>query len=207
MSFGWVSETDSLLRTALYQKSDSGPSGFTRIAGETNISMAATIPGRDGSADKEIVLPILKGQTPPEVEALMRTDHETKVGVWMPCGLKVDPWPFYGVIHNEYYVPRDATSHYYFQCGWKRCNSEAEREEWVEGELGRVRWQVPVVEDFTVQDAEAREGIAKFYNDEDGWEQEQLARADIELLMWRVFAGDTCRGVQSAEHAKGLFRR
>ncbi|MCZ6771484.1 MAG: ring-hydroxylating oxygenase subunit alpha, partial [Proteobacteria bacterium] len=114
---------------------------------------------------------------------------------------------FPGVIHNEYYVPRDATSHYYFQCGWKVCETDEEREEWIDGELGRVRWKVPVVEDFTVQDAEAREGIAKFYNEEDGWEQEQLARADIELLMWRVFAGDTCRGVQTVDHTKGLFQR
>ena len=47
----------------------------------------------------------------------------------------------------------------------------------------------------------------KFYNEEDGWEQEQLARADIELLMWRVFAGDTARGVQTIEHTKGLIKR
>ena len=207
MSFGWVSETESLLKATVYQKGDAGPRGFTRFAGETTISMSATIPGRNGDADKEVVLPILKGQTPPEVEALMRDTQETKVGLWMPCGLKVDPWPFPGVIHNEYYVPRDATSHHYFQCGWKVCETDEEREEWTDGELGRVRWKVPVVEDFTVQDAEAREGIAKFYNEEDGWEQEQLARADIELLMWRVFAGDTCRGVQTIEHTKGLFKR
>ena len=207
MSFGWVSETDSLLKTALYQKSDTGPCGFTRIASETNISMTSQIPGRNGGPAKDVVLPILKGQTEAEVEVLMGADQECKVGLWMPCGLKVDPWPFAGVIHNEYYVPRDATSHYYFQCGWKACETDEEREEWIEGEQGRVRWHVPVVEDFTCQDAEAREGIAKFYNEEDGWEQEQLARADIELLMWRVFAGDTCRGIQTLEHTKGMFKR
>ena len=207
MSFGWVSETDSLLKTALYQKSDAGPCGFTRLASETNISMTAQIPGRDGGPAKDVVLPILKGQTEAEVAALMSADMECRVGLWMPCGLKVDPWPFAGVIHNEYYVPRDATSHYYVQCGWKACETDEEREEWIEGEQGRVRWHVPVVEDFTCQDAEAREGIAKFYNEEDGWEQEQLARADIELLMWRVFAGDTCRGIQTLAHTKGMFKR
>ena len=207
MSFGWVSETDSLLKTALYQKSEAGPCGFTRIAGETNISMTSRIPGRDGGPAKDVVLPILQGQTEPEVAVLMAADQQCQVGLWMPCGLKVDPWPFPGVIHNEYYVPRDATSHYYVQCGWKVCETDEEREQWIEGEQGRVRWHVPVVEDFTVQDAEAREGIAKFYNEEDGWEQEQLARADIELLMWRVFAGDTCRGIQTPAHTKGMFKR
>ena len=207
MSFGWVSETDSLLKTALYQKSEAGPCGFTRIAGETNISMTSRIPGRDGGPAKDVVLPILQGQTEPEVAVLMAADQQCQVGLWMPCGLKVDPWPFPGVIHNEYYVPRDATSHYYVQCGWKVCETDEEREQWTEGEQGRVRWHVPVVEDFTVQDAEAREGIAKFYNEEDGWEQEQLARADIELLMWRVFAGDTCRGIQTPAHTKGMFKR
>ena len=108
----------------------------------------------------------------------------------MPCGLKVNPWPFPGVVHNEYYVPRDANSHYYFQCGWKRVENEEQAQEWAEGDLGQVRWKVPVVDDFTVQDAEAREFIHEFYASEDGWNQEQTARFDIELLMWRVFAGE-----------------
>ena len=69
------------------------------------------------------------------------------------------------------------------------------------------RWKIPVVDDFTIQDAEAREHIHEFYASEDGWNQEQTARFDIELLMWRVFAGEHCRGIQEQRHTKGHFKR
>jgi len=103
-------------------------------------------------------------------------------------------------------VPIDENSHYYFQCGWRRVSSEQERKDW-EGTLGHFNWRVPVVEGFTRQDAEAREGIAKFYAEENGWQNEIIAAYDIELIMWRIFASDNCRGIQKREHALGQFRR
>lgn len=207
MTFGWTSKKEALLETALYQDGGPGPSGFTRIAAETNMAMAATIPGRNGEPGKEIVLPIAAGQTQEEIDMLGASNYATKVGAWLPCSLTVDPWPFPGVVHNEYYVPRDANSHYYFQCGWTRVTSEQQAEDWANGRLGQVRWKVPVADDFTVQDAEAREGIAKYYAEEDGWQQEQPAAFDIELLMWRVFAGENARGIQQERHTRGLFKR
>ena len=207
MTYGWVSKKENLLETSLYQKIENGPKGFTRIASETSMAMGATIPGRNGEPDTEIVLPIAAGQTPEEIELLGKSNYTTTVGAWLPCGLLVDPWPFPGVMHNEYYVPRDENSHYYFQCGWTRVKDAEEAEQWANGDLGQVRWKVPVADDFTVQDAEAREGIAKFYFEEDGWQQEQPALFDIELLMWRVFAGENARGIQEKRHTKGLFKR
>lgn len=207
MSFGWVSKKDALLKTSLYEADKTNPKGFTRIASETSMSMSATIPARKGKPDHEVVLPIAAGMTDQEIQRMGEVIYHTTVGLWMPCGLKVDPWPFPGVVHNEYYVPRDENSHYYFQCGWKKVANEVERKEWAEGETGQVRWKIPVVDDFTVDDAMAREGIAKFYYEEGGWDQEQLSRSDIELLMWRVFAGDQCRGVQKKQHALGHFKR
>ena len=142
-----------------------------------------------------------------QLAELSKTILNTHVSAWLPCSLKVDPWPFPNSVQNEYYVPRDANSHYYFQCGWSRVKSEAERDDWENGELGQVRWKVPTQEDFTRQDAEAREGIAKFYDQEGGWDQEQPAMFDIELLMWRVFAGENARGIQKHEHTLGHFKR
>ncbi|MFT4581592.1 MAG: carbazole 1,9a-dioxygenase terminal dioxygenase component [Gammaproteobacteria bacterium] len=207
MTFGWTSKKEALLETCLYESGGNGPRGFTRIAAETNMAMSATIPGRNGDPGTEVVLPIAAGQTQAEIEMLGASNYATKVGAWLPCGLTVDPWPFPGVVHNEYYVPRDADSHYYFQCGWAKVSSPEQAEQWANGQLGQVRWKGPVVDDFTVQDAEAREGIAKFYAEEDGWQQEQIAAFDIELLMWRVFAGDNCRGIQQQSHTQGLFKR
>ena len=207
MTFGWVSKKEAVLETSIYELIDNGPKGFTRLASETSMSMSANIPGRNGASDTEVILPIAKGQSPEELALLGQHVPTTEVGEWLPCGLKVDPWPFPGVVHNEYYVPRDANSHYYFQCGWKRVENEEQAQEWVEGDLGQVRWKVPVVDDFTIQDAEAREYIHEFYASEDGWNQEQTARFDIELLMWRVFAGEHCRGIQEEKHTKGHFKR
>lgn len=207
MTYGWTSKKEALLETALYQRDGEGPSGFTRIASETNMAMGATIPGRNGEPATDIVLPIAAGQTPEEIKMLGASNYATKVGAWLPCALTVDPWPFPGVVHNEYYVPRDANSHYYFQCGWSRVESEQQAEDWANGQMGQVRWKVPVADDFTVQDAEAREGIAKYYAEEDGWQQEQPAAFDIELLMWRVFAGENARGIQQERHTRGLFKR
>lgn len=207
MTFGWTSTQESLLKTCHYETSGTGPSGFTRVASETSMSVDATIPGRNGSPSKKVVLPIAGGQTQSEIEMFGAMDFATKVGAWLPCALTVDPWPFPGIIHNEYYVPRDANSHYYFQCGWTKVDNEETADEWTNGQLGQVRWKIPVAEDFTVQDAEAREGIEKFYANEDGWKQEQIAAFDIELLMWRVFAGENCRGIQQADHTRGLFKR
>lgn len=207
MTYGWTSKKEALLQTALYQRGGTGPGGFTRIASETSMAMGATIPGRNGEPATDIVLPIAAGQTPEEIELLGASNYATKVGAWLPCSLTVDPWPFPGVVHNEYYVPRDANSHYYFQCGWSRVKSEQQAEDWANGQMGQVRWKVPVADDFTVQDAEAREGIAKYYAEEDGWQQEQPAAFDIELLMWRVFAGENARGIQQERHTRGLFKR
>ncbi len=207
MTYGWTSKKEALLETALYQHAGSGPAGFTRIASETNMAMGATIPGRNGEPATEIVLPIAAGQTPEEIELLGASNYATKVGAWLPCALTVDPWPFPGVVHNEYYVPRDANSHYYFQCGWSRVGNEQQAEDWANGQMGQVRWKIPVTDDFTVQDAEAREGIAKYYAEEDGWQQEQPAAFDIELLMWRVFAGENARGIQQERHTRGMFKR
>ena len=207
MTFGWVSKKEAVLETSIYELKENGPKGFTRLASETTMSMTARIPGRNGGADKDVILPIAAAQTPSEMELLGQHVPTTEVGEWLPCGLKVDPWPFPGVIHNEYYVPRDADSHYYFQCGWRNVENEEQAQEWAEGDLGQVRWKVPVVDDFTVQDAEAREYIHEFYASEDGWNQEQTARFDIELLMWRVFAGEHCRGIQEERHTKGHFKR
>ena len=125
----------------------------------------------------------------------------------MPCSLKVDPWPFPGVVHNEYYVPRDKNSHYYFQCGWFRSKDEKLREDWTNGDFGQVRWKIPVVDDFTVDDAKAREATNEFYAREDGWLNERSAAFDVELLMWRTFCSDHARGIQKPEHTRGQFAR
>lgn len=203
-SFGVVSTAKDLKETTDYEVRQDGPRGFTRHSAKAAIRFDATIPARGTEPATTITLPLAVGMSD-EAKAAHEV-YKIDVGLWMPCGLIVNPFPGPGCIHNEYYVPIDENSHYYFQCGWRRVSSEQERKDW-EGTLGHFNWRVPVVEGFTRQDAEAREGIAKFYAEENGWQNEIIAAYDIELIMWRIFASDNCRGIQKREHALGQFRR
>lgn len=206
-AFGFASSPTSILETTSYVCPADGPRGFTRDQEKTEPRFTATIPANARRGAVDVTLPLAFDKDEAEIRQLGELNYTTKVGLWLPCGLKVDPWPYAGIMHNEYYVPRDATSHYYIQCGWRRVSSDAEREAWESGELGRVRWEVPVVEGFTRADAFAREGTAKFYAAENGWQNERLNQPDVELVMWRIFASEHARGVQRAAHARGEFRR
>ena len=124
----------------------------------------------------------------------------------MPCMLKVDPWPADPAIHFESYVPRDSTSHTYFQFGVLKTNDKAEADEWM-NRRAHEEWEIPTVEDFTIDDAFARKELQKFYSEEDGWKRERLYRPDIELTMWRKFVTKHARGVQTTDHTKGFFSR
>lgn len=205
MSFGWVSNKESVLRTTEYFDSDDGPKGFTRKAAETNIVQEATIPMRDGSV-VEVILPAAEGKTKAELDEIAEYAHSCEVGLWMPCMLKVDPWPEKPSIHFEAYVPRDAESHTYFQFGVLKTRDPKAAEEWMGGRAQR-EWEEPTVEDFTIDDAFARKQLQKFYSEEDGWRRERLYRPDIELTMWRKFVTKHARGVQTRDHARGFFPR
>lgn len=208
MTFGWVPNTAVIEESNLYQMGEGAPNGFTRLASKADVtSTSAIIPGRNGGEDHEVILPVVRGHTAEERAAMAENGYHGTVGAWMPCSLKVDPWPFPGVVHNEYYVPRDENSHYYFQCGWFRTKDEKLREDWANGEFGQMRWKIPVVDEFTIDDAHAREATHEFYAREGGWHNERAAPFDIELLMWRTFCSDRARGIQRPEHIRGEFPR
>lgn len=205
MTFGWVSTRTGLLNTVHYETADGGPKGFTRYAHETKWDFEADIPLDDGTKQK-IVLPLAKGKTKDELAAITAGIHKTTVGLWLPCGLKVHYFPRPPVVHYEFYVPKDDKTHTYFQFGVIHTEDEKESREWLETD-GYFLHDVPVKEDFTTEDAFARSAMMKFYTEEDGWYRERLYRPDIELTMWRKFVTEHARGVQTAEHARGLFAR
>ena len=205
MSFGWVSNQESVLRTTEYIDAEDGPKGFTRKASETNIVQEARIPMRDGSF-VEVILPAAAGKSKEELDEIAAYAHSCEVGLWMPCMLKVEPWPAEPCIHYESYVPRDATSHTYFQFGVMKTDRDDEARDWLERRAA-LEWEKPTVQDFTVDDAFARKQLQKFYGEEDGWLRERLYRPDIELTMWRKFVTKHARGVQTPDHARGYFPR
>ncbi len=139
-----------------------------------------------------VTVPGAQGKSPEELRMLANTDIARSVGLWLPCGLRVVGFPQPDISHYEWYVPKDENTHTYFQCGAKFVNSDEAREAWILNE-GHDAWEIPVVQGFTTEDRFAREGLQKFYGDEDGWHRQwasALSRAC--LARFQPPSGNRC---------------
>jgi carbazole 1,9a-dioxygenase terminal dioxygenase component len=207
ITFGLVVSKGKLHEVTKYEVHEPGPKGFTRWMSATEMIMEANIPGKDGTVTK-VTLPGAKGKSSEELKAMVESLGTLEVGLWLPAGLKVFPAPAppSHVYHYEFYVPKDEKTHIYFQFGGKRVKSPDEYQAWAQ-EDGHYEWEVKDPQGFTPEDAFAREGLEKFYAEEDGWYRERLYRPDVEITMWRKFASEHARGIQTREHTKGMFSR
>lgn len=199
--FGWVTSREDVAKTTTYTVNEPGPKGFTRTIANTEMPFEAVIPAKGKRAPVTVRTPLAEGKTDAQLAAATAHTDIGGVGLWLPCGLKVDSWPYHGVWHVEFYVPKDAKTHTYFQFGCKRVANEAERKDWFD--RGRHEMWEAIPNAFTQEDAFARKEMEKFYAEEDGWHQERLFRPDVELTMWRRFASEHARGVQTRAHAQG----
>ncbi|MGH7089398.1 MAG: Rieske 2Fe-2S domain-containing protein [Stellaceae bacterium] len=129
------------------------------------------------------------------------TDNVTDTSLWLPCGLKVDPFPDTDMMQFEWYVPRDEASHHYIVTWGRRVKDEAEAERFYR-EVDAV-WKDLVVHKFNNEDVIAREAMERFYADEDGWNLEYLFRPDLILTEWRKLASKHNRGIQRRLGARG----
>src|ERR1051325_4205431 len=118
----------------------------------------------------------------------------TDTSLWLPCGLKVDPFPRPGPLPYEWYVPQDEQSHHYIVTWGQRAEDEPQREQFFR-EMD-VIWKDLVVHKFNNEDVIAREAMEHFYADEDGWNREQLYRPDVVIAEWRRLASRHKRGIQ-----------
>jgi carbazole 1,9a-dioxygenase terminal dioxygenase component len=117
-----------------------------------------------------------------------------EVSIWMPAGLKVDPFPAPDLIHFEWYVPVDERTHRYVITWGRRVHGAEERDRFEE-EVRSV-WRDRVTTQFNNDDVFAREGMAEFYSDEDGWYRERLFGPDVVITQWRKLVSRCARGVQ-----------
>ena len=208
MSLGWVPDLKHLADVLNYSAPEDGPKGFQRSGADTDMSFEAEIPNKDNTGSTNYTVPMARGMSEEQLHTLQNSDFEVEVGLWLPCGTRITPWPNPGVTTGEFFVPRDANSHYYVQYGSKKVKSEEERKAWESGEMGIPLWKTPNVDGFTKEDILAREALAKFYDEESGWDRETLMGCDLELLMWRRFASQHARGpVQQEKHTQGRFRK
>jgi carbazole 1,9a-dioxygenase terminal dioxygenase component len=118
----------------------------------------------------------------------------TDTSLWLPCGLKVDPFPEIDTIQFEWYVPRDEHSHHYIVTWGKRVKSDVDRDQFYR-EFDAVVREL-VVDKFNNEDVIAREAMERFYTEEDGWNRERLFRPDVILTEWRKLASKHNRGIQ-----------
>lgn len=203
--FGWVTSREDVAKTTTYTVNEPGPKGFTRTAANTLMPFEAVIPAKGNRGPVTVRPPLAEGKSEAQLAAAVSHADYGGVGLWLPCGLKVDSWPYHNVWHVEFYVPKDERTHIYFQFGCKRVANEEERRLWLERDCHETWEAIPLA--FTTEDAFARSHMEKFYAEEDGWHRERLFRPDIELTMWRRFASEHARGVQTREHARGHFQR
>jgi len=82
------------------------------------------------------------------------------VSIWLPCGLKVDPFPSPDIIHFEWYVPIDENNHRYIMT-WGRYVETPEDEAKFREEVKGL-WKDMVTNKFTNEDIFAREGEPYF---------------------------------------------
>jgi carbazole 1,9a-dioxygenase terminal dioxygenase component len=119
-----------------------------------------------------------------------------QISLWMPGVLKVDPFPDPAMIHFEWYVPRDADSHWYIHCAptvVEGPNADAEFAAEYE-----ALWKDLYAHGFNDDDIWAREATQPFYQDDWGWLKEQLFEADACIMAWRKLASEHNRGIQAA---------
>ena len=194
MTIGMVGKKGSRHETMKFEVNEPGPKGFTRKSAQWEMIFESTIPGREGGKDVKVIVPCAKGKSSEQLKAMFE-GSDVAVGLWLPCGLKVDNFPFPTVTHYEWYVPKDEKTHIYFQFGGKRVKSRDEEEAWLK-EDGHNFWEVQSPMGFTTEDVFAREGMEKFYGEEEGWYRERLYGPDVEITMWRKFASEHARAVQ-----------
>lgn len=152
----------------------------------------------------ETIVPVFEGQI--EGETVLtgamtgRNMLPHDISMWLPCALRVRPWPAPHLTQFEWYVPIDGERHVYFQLLAATCADEAE-EAAFEKEY-RERWLEKALIGFNKDDIWAREASQPFYADDTGWLREQLFEADGNIVQWRRLAGKHCRGIQAPEHVR-----
>ena len=117
------------------------------------------------------------------------------ISIWLPCVLKVDPWPNPGMIHFEWYVPVNADRHIYVQTMGTRVQNQKDRAEF--RRQFAEKWRDLAFHGFNDDDIWAREAGEEFYRNDIGWLEERLYEPDIAIVEWRKFASDHNRGVQT----------
>jgi carbazole 1,9a-dioxygenase len=117
-----------------------------------------------------------------------------EVSIWMPCGLKVEPFPQPHIIHFEWYVPVDERTHRYMITWGSYAKTDEEKQRFHDACANT--WREVVPRDFNNDDMFAREAMDEFYASDDGWFRERLFGPDVVITQWRILCSRRGRGIQ-----------
>jgi len=153
------------------------------------------------------VVPAFEGVIEGEVALRVSSDMEGKVvlphtiSMWVPCALKVDPWPAPHTTQIEFYVPIDATRHLYVQTLGTAASTEEEKRAFTHEYNNR--WLHYALDDFNGPDIWAREAAEEGYADDQQWVDEALFEADANIIAFRRLISDRNGGVQRPSDLRG----
>jgi carbazole 1,9a-dioxygenase len=116
------------------------------------------------------------------------------ISMWLPCALKVDPWPDPSTTQFEWYVPVDETTHLYVQTLGSIAPSPETRRDFERA--FHNRWSFYAFDEFNGPDIWAREAAEEGYADDHHWVDEALFEADENIIAWRKLISKRHGGVQ-----------
>jgi carbazole 1,9a-dioxygenase terminal dioxygenase component len=120
------------------------------------------------------------------------------ISMWLPCALRVLPWPGPGMAQFEWYVPIDENRHFYIQTIGRKVASEQERAQF--NTEFDDKWCELALQGFNNDDIWAREAQQEFYHNDEAWTREHLFEPDRNISQWRALASRRNRGIQRREH-------
>lgn len=124
-----------------------------------------------------------------------RPPEGLRVSLSLPATLFVENWPLPGISQYEWYVPVEPGYHIYWQLLVKDCPTDFDKEDF------SIRyhnmWEDLALKDgFNDDDIWAREAQEDFYNNRNGWDEEQLFFMDKFIVEFRKLVHNHARGVQ-----------
>jgi carbazole 1,9a-dioxygenase len=158
-----------------------GPKGVVEVYGPH------VIPAFEGNVEGETVLTV-----PSDITG--KNLVPGSISMWVPCALKVDPWPDPKTTQVEWYVPIDATTHLYVQTLSTRATTDEARRDFTREYNNR--WRFYAFEEFNGPDIWAREAAEEGYANDYHWVDEALFEADENIIVFRRLISRANRGVQ-----------
>lgn len=134
-----------------------------------------------------------------------KTQVAYNISIWLPCVLRVTPWPGPTMTQFEWYVPIDADRHFYIQTIGKTVENDEQKTEFFR-EM-EEKWVDMALKGFNDDDIWARETQQEYYQNDEAWVEEHLYEADRNISVWRQLASRCNRGIQKKEHLLKIGKR